>query len=44
LESASIDAAGELYLSSKGDGVIRKVVGATGQQLANWRIGELVNW
>jgi hypothetical protein len=26
----SIDAAGELYLYSKGDGMIRKVVGATG--------------
>src|SRR5206468_2175379 len=26
----SIDAAGELYLYSKGDGVIRKVIGATG--------------
>jgi hypothetical protein len=26
----SIDAAGELYLDSKGDGVIRKVVGASG--------------
>jgi glucose/sorbosone dehydrogenase len=26
----SIDAAGELYLYSKGDGIIRKVVGATG--------------
>jgi hypothetical protein len=26
----SIDASGELYLSSKGDGIVRKVVGATG--------------
>ena len=26
----SIDAAGELYLYSKGDGVIRKVIGVTG--------------
>jgi hypothetical protein len=26
----SIDAAGELYLYSKGDGIIRKVVGAAG--------------
>ena len=26
----AIDASGELYLYSKGDGVIRKVVGATG--------------
>jgi hypothetical protein len=26
----SIDAAGELYLYSKADGMIRKVVGATG--------------
>jgi hypothetical protein len=27
----SVDAAGELYLYSKSDGIIRKVVGATGQ-------------